>query len=255
MVRDFTLAAFKMLCKELQNHGYVFITFEDYCNNKRHDRYVIMRHDVDRKAFSALNMAKLEHSLGITASYYFRCINNSFSRDIIIELKHLGNEIGYHYETLVKAHGDYKKAITLFEYELKKLRETAEVKTICAHGSPFSKWDSKTLWQQYDYKIYDILGEPYSSINYNEVLYLTDTGRTWGGTAANVRDKVESKLPNTYNSTFDIIHALKNDGLPAMLLINIHPHRWNDHLLPWIKELLWQNMKNIGKRVLIKINK
>ena len=244
-----------MLCKEIQSNGYVFITFQDYCRNKRPDKFVIMRHDVDRDAFSALSIAKFEHSLGVTASYYFRCIKNSFSSEIISELIRLGNEIGYHYETLVKAHGDYNKAILLFEFEINKLKEIADVKTICAHGSPFSKWDSKTLWEHYDYKKYGILGEPYLSINYNEVLYLTDTGRTWSSAVANVRDKVTSKLPNTYKSTFDIIHALKNNELPSMLLINIHPHRWNDHILPWIKELLWQNIKNTGKRVLIKINR
>ena len=34
----------------------------------------------------------------------------------------LGHEIGYHYEVLSKANGDYEKAMKLFEQELSEFR-------------------------------------------------------------------------------------------------------------------------------------
>ncbi len=69
-------------------------------------------------------------------------------------------------------------------------RKIVPVKTICMHGSPLSKYDNKELWEKYDYRDYGIIGEPYFDINFNEVFYLSDTGRSWNNSDANVRDKV-----------------------------------------------------------------
>jgi hypothetical protein len=35
-------------------------------------------------------------------------------------------------------------------------------------------------------------------------------------------------------------------------MITIHPQRWTSSPLPWVKELVWQNMKNVVKRVLVR---
>ena len=51
----------------------------------------------------------------------------------------LGHEVGYHYEVLSKANGNYERAIKLFEQELSKFRKIVDVKTICMHGSPLSR--------------------------------------------------------------------------------------------------------------------
>ncbi len=32
----------------------------------------------------------------------------------------------------------------------------------------------------------------------------------------------------------------------------IHPQRWTDKPLPWLKELVWQNVKNVPKYYLLK---
>ncbi len=42
---------------------------------------------------------------------------------------------------------------------------------------------------------------------------------------------------------------------PQQAMLNFHPQRWNDAFLPWMKELLWQNVKNQGKRVLVLLRK
>ena len=42
-------------------------------------------------------------------------------------------------------------AIDDFRLNLEKLRKLYPVKTICMHGSPFSKWDNRDLWKKYDY--------------------------------------------------------------------------------------------------------
>jgi hypothetical protein len=58
------------------------------------------------------------------------------------------------------------------------------------HGSPLSRWDSRLLWSRYDYREFGIIGEPYFDVDFDEVLYLTDTGRRWDGERFSVRDKV-----------------------------------------------------------------
>jgi len=54
-----------------------------------------------------------------------------------------------------------------------------------------------------------------------------------------------------FHSTFDIIAAAEKGLLPDRIMINTHPQRWTDKPLPWVKELLWQNFKNVGKRIIV----
>lgn len=117
------------------------------------------------------------------------------------------------------------------------------------HGSPRAKHDNKLIWQKYNYRDLGIIGEPYLDINWNEFGYLTDTGRRWDGDNVNVRDKVESKFKFRFKSTQDIINNI--NSLPDKLMLTIHPQRWTDDLLPWTKELVFQNIKNVVKRFIV----
>ncbi len=80
-------------------------------------------------------------------------------------------------------------AIREFERNLEKLMKISPVKIICMHGSPLSRYDNKKLWEKYDYRDYGIIAEPYFDVDFNEVFYLTDTGKRWDGDSVSVRDK------------------------------------------------------------------
>lgn len=256
MNRDFTFAVYKELIYAILEKGYSFITFLQFIMQGHHKKFVILRHDVERTIENALSIAMMEKFLGIRSTFYFRYNKKIFDMTIIKKIKNLGHEIGYHYETLAKARGDYPKAIEMFKYELNRLKDINDIKTVCAHGSPLSKWDSRKIWERYDFKEFGILGEPNFTLNFNKVLYLTDTGRRWNGESVSVRDKVNSKFDYSFKSTFDVIRALNNNELPPKLMINVHPHRWTKKLIPWLTELFWQNTKNIGKHILlIKVNR
>jgi len=54
-----------------------------------------------------------------------------------------------------------------------------------------------------------------------------------------------------FHSTFDIIAAVQRGLLPDKIMLNTHPQRWNDRFGPWVKELVWQNMKNVVKKYFI----
>ena len=56
-----------------------------------------------------------------------------------------------------------------------------------------------------------------------------------------------------FRSTFDIIEAVEKGLLPDRIMINTHPQRWDDRFGPWVKELVWQNVKNVVKRLMLKL--
>lgn len=259
MSRDFTLAKYTELLRRLGDNGYRFITFEQYCKEKEslEAKFVILRHDVDLKPENALATAKIEHSLGIRASYYFRVVEQSNCPDAIESIAALEHEIGYHYEDMSLCNGDAEKAIAHFEQQLTYFRQFYPVKTICMHGAPRSKYDGRDLWKSFDYHTFGIIGEPYFDVDFSKVFYLTDTGRRWDGFNVSVRDKIPVyqdqwiKEGLVYHSTDDIIKASGNGILPQRLMMTTHPQRWTNAWGEWLMEKGLQSVKNVVKRMLV----
>ena len=252
---DFTLKIYKQLLESLQKAGYQFQTFENYLEQPPQGKCIILRHDVDLKAENSLATAVIENSLGIHATYFFRVVPQSNKPHIIKQIASLGHEIGYHYEDMAICSGNAEKAIDHFSAKLQYFRQFYPVKTICMHGAPRSKYDGKDLWKHYSYRDFGVVGEPYFDVDFNQVFYLTDTGRCWDGSRFSVRDKVQSTFTQSYHSTNQIIAAANNGSLPQQIMITTHPQRWTDSKPQWLKELLLQNAKNFVKRILIHIRK
>ena len=252
---DFTINTHEQLIKALVDSGYSFVTVNNcYVTDK--PKVAVLRHDVEARYENALEFAKIQHKYGIKGTYYFRILDKCFKPDIVKEIAAMGHEAGYHYDDLAKCKGDLNCAIKRFEKNLKLLNDITPIRTICMDGSPLSKYDNKELWKKYNYKDFGIESEPYFDIDFKDILYLTDTGRMWDGDKFSVRDKVESSLNGiSFHSTNDIINAAKENRLPAKIMFTFHPQRWNDKALPWVKELVWQRLKNIGKGVLVGIRK
>jgi len=339
-MRDFSLTIYKKLLGEFIQAGYRFITFVEFVQSPdEKEKTIILRHDVDKKPLLSLRTAVLENELQIKGTYYFRVIKNELPRETIGRIAKMGHEIGYHYDDLNDAKGIEGKALELFSKNLAKLREIAPIKTICMHGSPLSKHDNRELWKSHDYLDFGIVGEPYFDIDFNDVMYLTDTGRRWDGGKVNIRDRVrgnglgvmgkredrrqktedrEQKTENmkqketdsrgavcdppalhyeivdssknigdgrgargdreerrqktedrgqkeedrrgavgdppVFNphSTGDIIKALKSNMLPDTIMLTIHPQRWTNNYFFWMKELIWQKIKNGVKYFVVK---
>ncbi len=244
---DFTINKYKELLQSLIDQNYSFQTFDEFLKNPV-DKVLVLRHDVDLLPENSLRFAKIQHDLGINGAYYFRAVPESWDEDIILEIADMGHEVGYHYETMDTAKGDVDLAMEQFKQHLSELRKLVDVKTICMHGSPLSKFDNKDLWNKYNYKEFGIIGEPYYDIDFNKVFYLTDTGRRWDGGNVSVRDKVNSSIIKTYHSTDQIIKASNKKELPNQIMFTFHPQRWHDNKFLWINELLMQNSKNIIKK-------
>jgi len=212
---DFTLDALGVLLRTLSDSGYSFLAVKDASvrQDMADSHQVILRHDIDRRPSYALACARMEASLGIFGTYYFRITPGSFDKDIIQEIAAAGHEIGYHYEDLdlVARRGmsngegrvsdiEYlaSMAFVSFSENLKKFRQLCTVTTACMHGSPMSPYDSRLIWRYYDYGAGGIDVEPYFDISLERSLYLTDTGRRWNGSSVSIRDKVYSRNEEYY---------------------------------------------------------
>ena len=318
LILDFTLETYVKLLHTLGYQGYAFQSFKEYFTNPT-KKFIILRHDVDLLPSNSLKFAHIQAKTGIRGSYYFRIGPEGFNEKIIKEIYSLGHEVGYHYEDLGAVAKRYKPpsprlrrskgamveeelvraAIESFKVNLEKLRKIVPVKTICMHGSPMIRWDNRLLWKYYDYHDFGITGEPYFDINFDEVLYLTDTGRRWDGGLVSLRDKAQGSelraqgrnpfknwklkpvkfghinedsieteyrhqnpalhtnhtapLPK-FHSTFNIIKAAERGELADKSMMTFHPQRWTDKPVPWVKELVWQNVKNVAKYFIVKVN-
>jgi hypothetical protein len=252
-MRDFSVSIYRKLLAALQEAKYSFISFEDYCRGHiPQGKWIILRHDVDDKKQNSLAFARIQNRLGIKGTYYFRMVPESFDKDVIREVYELGHEVGYHYEDMDFARGDRKKALEFFEKHIQELRAVVPIHTLCMHGSPKSAYDNKDVWKDYNYRDYDLIGEPYFDMDFNEVFYITDTGRMWDGFKVSVRDKVKTdKQWPIYHSTKDVIAAINEGLFPEKVMMNFHPQRWNDKVISWAKELVVQSAKNQVKRVLV----
>lgn len=253
---DFTQNTYLKLLLVLQNQNYIFQPFREFLKAPK-EKTIILRHDVDLLPENSLKFAQMQANLSIKGTYYFRVVPESWDEYIISKIADLGHEVGYHYETMDTANGDVDKAWDLFRSNLDELRKLSDISTICMHGSPRSKYDNKQLWLKYDYKTLGLIGEPYFDIDFNQVFYLTDTGRCWDGWKVSVRDKVQQqeqwvKQGLVFHSTDDIIIASESGKLPDKIAFTFHPQRWHEDNWPWLKEFVSQNIKNQVKRVLIR---
>jgi hypothetical protein len=300
-MHDFSLKLYISLLEKMGKQGFSFQAFVDFID-KPQDKKVVLRHDVDARKENSLQFARIQYKIGIVGTYYFRIVPQSFDEKVLEEIAGLGHEIGYHYETMdtvCKKIKDKSKKTKVTDYDLlvdtayeefcrnlEIFRKIVPIITICMHGSPLSKYDNRAIWEKYDYKKLGIIADPYFDVDFDDVLYLTDTGRRWDGGLVSMRDKglgirdegpgkkvysdwKVKPLPGSlmsmsqksisfqnrfkFRSTRDIIRSAEKGELPDKMIMTFHPQRWTDKPIPWVKELIWQNVKNVGKYFLVKL--
>lgn len=84
---DFTLEQYARLCRAVGDSKYRVLTVGELLERDPQEGHLlIMRHDVDEDVRNALDMARVEHELDITATYYFRVKKKVYVTDIIDEI-------------------------------------------------------------------------------------------------------------------------------------------------------------------------
>lgn len=233
------------LLRTLQGRGYGLLPCRAYFEGAELPA-VFLRHDVDRLCRRAVSMAREERALGARATYYFRCIRGArFPEAAVRQVENLGHEVGYHYETFVRERGDADRAAARFGHELDGLRRLADVRTVAAHGSPLSRLSNMRHGGRLDLQGLGLLGEPGLHYDFDRVLYVTDTGGSFGS-RHNVRDRVAGRnLPGPV-SPAQLADRLRPDDEPSVL-INTHPERWPATAIGLCQATITDALVNVAK--------
>ena len=113
-MKDFTIEKYEKLIKAIRQNNIPVYGIKKWFQSKPKCG-VLLRHDVDRKPANSLKAAEIENKYDVQSTFYFRITRGSFNEAIIKRIYELGHEIGYHYEDLSAAKGNYHRAIELFE--------------------------------------------------------------------------------------------------------------------------------------------
>jgi hypothetical protein len=100
------------------------------------------------------------------------------------------------------------------------------------HGSPLFPWDNRELWRAARPSDFGLLGEVYADIDYADVRYFSDTGRTWHPTLHNLRDHVDVAPECAVDTTDELIGLLRARRFPRLCLL-AHPDRWSSSTASW----------------------
>lgn len=250
---DFTQKKYEELCGTVRSSKYKCLTLADYLllnQNKRDGNYIIMRHDIDRTPYRALEIAEIEHKYGISATYYFRFMKGVYIREVIDEILALGHEIGFHYETMDKCKGDFEQAKALFDKEFAEFNSKSRIKTVCAHGNPLTIFDNKDIWKSLKYSDYSLLGEAFFALDFNRFGYFSDSGRTWIKSKSQKmpgKDDVATKFDHIQpKNTDDIIKIIHAKSIPNICILT-HCERWTKNSIEFANRYLFDLACSSGK--------
>lgn len=230
--------------------GYKIITAKSLKEGWPAEPSVFIRHDVDRMPRRAVAMAKLESIAGVSSAYYFRCNGSGkFPYAAISKIYSLGHEVGYHYEDFSRCYGNSVNACNSFIRNLNQLRSKFPVDTVCAHGSPLSKLDNRSIWLKMSTELTGVV-DLGVSLSHDGVAYVTDSSRSFGGTHINFRDNIPGSICDlNIINVYDLILALKKRRY-LVWHINIHSERWTGNIFSWIIQFIQDYIFICGKQLL-----
>lgn len=230
MTEGFTHAAYAHLLTVIEDAGYETLTVREYLSPGRlPERFVVVRHDVDGKPQRAEALARLEADLGVAASYYFH--PSAFRETRAERVEGLGHEVGYHYDDVATARGDLDTARALFANNLRVFRRACDVATVSPHAAALSQFDNASLWDEGpSFREFDLLGDADRSVDYVDLAFFSDTGRTFRERPADrVRALGERDQTVTVETVDDLASRFREGAVQRACLLT-HPRRWTNSL-------------------------
>lgn len=173
---EFTTKAYIDLLNILKHKGYHFCL---YCESDTVKKSVIIRHDVDFSLEKALEMAKLEHDLGVKSTYFILLSTNFYniySKDSFEKIKQiysLGHEIGLHFDEKrydIQTIRDMQNSVELEAEVLGKLLN-AEITVVSMHRPSKLVLENDILFHQ--------IINSYSSKYFKSMKYVSDSRMNW----------------------------------------------------------------------------
>ncbi len=122
------------------------------------------------------------------------------------------------------------------------------------HGNPLTAHDNRDLWRGPDatgFEAYDLLGEAYLSMDFTDVTYFSDTGRTWRDGELKIKDHPVGDAEKTIqvSTTAELAALLRERRLPRVCIL-AHPERWARNLPELVTGQVRDSTVNTGKRLI-----
>ncbi|MFW0778065.1 MAG: hypothetical protein ACN2B6_10155 [Rickettsiales bacterium] len=209
MKPDFSHRYYRHMLQSALDDGREFLLFTEF-DPVKHERVVILRHDIDLCLYSAAALARIEHEMGVRATYFIRLNStfyNPFSQHefpLLQEIVSLGHAIGLHFDP------SFYEAQSIEMIEGIKREKTAlssmlgtDIEAISQHR-PFSLG----MQQQYDQPEFQYFA--YHPRFTEDCKYISESSQRW--------------------REGDLIHHLPQH--PRIQLL-VHPVWWREQHMPW----------------------
>ena len=209
---------------------FAFLLFKDFLPDAPpvSPRYILLRHDIDFAPRYSLEIAELEHSVGI-ASTFFVLVDGQFYNPLqketvaqIRKIHSLGHEIGLHFAVSSSVHADVGEEVA-FRLEALSAIVGARAQSFSQHDPVNAGWASVSLPPAH-YPCVDAT----KVIRERDLLYVSDSAMMWR------RHTFASALEENRN-----------------LCLLAHPHSWlhpqNDYIA-MIRDLESREVKAITDR-------
>jgi hypothetical protein len=166
---------------EAKTRGFYFVCFDEFLPDDPAlpPRYIALRHDIDFAPLFSLQMAELEHELGITSTFFVLVdgqFYNPLQHDVIKQIRQiqsLGHEIGLHFAVSSAVHADIGKEVA-FRLEILSSITGAKVCSFSQHDPVNAGYAAVTLPPDH-YRCVDAS----KVIRDNNLLYVSDSAMMW----------------------------------------------------------------------------
>jgi hypothetical protein len=176
--KDINRESLEAFCQEAKRHGYAFIGYEEARDTPR---FVIMRHDVDVDLHYAKELAELEASHGVGATYFVMLRNplyNLFapqSSKCLKIITGLGHQVGLHFDVSAYPDLDGPALLEAISHELAILKELAGASQV-SKCVTFHKPSPHLLNTEIST---DEFFSGYNRSFFRDIRYIADSGGNW----------------------------------------------------------------------------
>ena len=194
----FTYDSYRKLIGLLRQGGYSFADYHTYAET---EHPVILRHDIDISIEKSVTLAELEQELGVKSTWFVLVTSDFYnaasrhSRECLLRIKHMGHEIGLHFDET--AYGpldaDSMTAAILKEREMLQNMTEIEISSVSMHRP--SKWVLEA-----DLKIPGMVNS-YGREFFHDFKYVSDSRMRWR------EDVMKYALERTYPRLHILTHA------------------------------------------------
>lgn len=177
---QFSLPLYEQTLRKAKSLGYAFPTVSHLKNGSSgFPKFLLLRHDIDSSPRYALQMARLEHRLGICSSFYVLLHSENYNPaapphwNALQEIIEMGFEVGLHYETdfFEQRNLDPLKGVLRDVAALEKILNI-EIRSVSQHRPA-----SNTFLEELNSYYLDA----YNQDLMHNVLYISDSGFKWRG--------------------------------------------------------------------------